>query len=416
MKDEQKTKKQLINEVVKLRQRLAELERLEVRQSPEEELFHIFRINSPAGLFIIQDGKFQFVNDVFRSITGGSPDELLGTDPLELVLPEDRSMVRKNAIRMLKGERTSPYKYRIINKDLQTNWMLEGVTSIQYQGRRAVLGHSLDITEREQTEEKLQELYQEERKLRKELEAEVERRIEFTRALVHELKTPLTPVLSSSDLLLSEMREEPWLSIARNIHRGASNLSNRIDELLDLAKVEIGMLQLNPKPVDPRLLLEGIADDTAAMVSGNKQSLVVALAPSLPLVWGDEERLRQVVLNLLINASKFTPEGGSITLRAKERDSTLVVEVEDTGPGIDESEQQRLFLPYHRQINDREHLSGLGLGLALCKNLVELHGGRIWVESQVNKGSTFGFSVPLATASQLKENLRQESTDESSSY
>ena len=416
MKDEQKTKKQLINEVVKLRQRLAELEKLEAQRSPEEELFHIFRINSPAGLFIIQDGKFQFVNDVFRDVTGGSPDELLGTDPLELVLPEDRSMVRENAIKMLKGERTSPYKYRIINREGQTDWMLEGVTSIQYQGRRAVLGHSLDITEREQTEEKLQELYEEERKLRKELEAEVERRIEFTRALVHELKTPLTPVLSSSDLLLSEMREEPWLSIARNIHRGASNLSNRIDELLDLAKVEIGMLQLNPKPVDLQLLLKGIADDTATMVSGNKQSLVVALAPSLPLVWGDEERLRQVVLNLLINASKFTPEGGSITLRAKERDSTLVVEVEDTGPGIEKSEQQRLFLPYHRQINDREHLSGLGLGLALCKNLVELHGGRIWVESQVNKGSTFGFSVPLATASQLKENLRQESTDESPSY
>lgn len=408
MKDEQKTKKQLLNEIIEFRQRVAELEKSERRQSQEEELFHIFRINSPTGLFVIQDGKFQFVNDVFRDITGSSPDKLLGTDPLQLVSPEDRSMVRENAIRMLKGERSSPYKYRIIIKDGQTKWMLEGVTSTQYKGSRAVLGHSLDITEREQAEEKLQERYEQERELRQELEAEVQRRIEFTRALVHELKTPLTPVLSSSDLLLSELKEEPWLSIARNIHRGASNLSNRIDELLDLAKVEIGMLQLSPKAVDPLSLLKVIADDTAALVSQNGQSLIVDLTPSLPLVWADEERLRQIVLNLLINASKFTPEGGTISLKAKEKDSMLVVEIIDTGPGIPKSEQQRLFQPYQRQINDREHLSGLGLGLALSRHLVELHGGKIWVESHVGKGSTFAFSVPLATVTQRDKNTGEE--------
>ena len=397
MKDAQKTKKQLINELAELRQRVAELEH---QQRQEEEIFHIFRISSPIALFIIQDGKFRFVNDVFHGVTGGRPDELIGTDPLELVLLEDRSMVRENAIKMLKGEHSSPYKYRIINKDGQTRWMLEGVTSIQYQGRRAVLAHSMDITEREQAEEKLQELYEQEKKLRQELEAGVRRRIEFTRALVHELKTPLTPVLSSSELLLSELREEPWLSIANNIHNGASNLSKRIDELLDLAKVEIGTLRVNPKPVDPLPLLRGIADGMAAMVSNNGQSLILTVASSLPLVWADEERLRQVVLNLLINASKFTPEGGTITLKATGKGSVLVVEVQDTGHGIPEEEQPRLFQPYQRQISDREHLSGLGLGLALCKYLVELHGGQIWVESQVGKGSTFGFSIPLVTAAQ----------------
>ncbi len=409
MKDERKTKRQLINELAELRQRVAELEASEMRQRQKEELFHIFRISSPIGLFIIQDGKFQFVNDVFRSVTtSGSTDELLGTDTMNYVLPEDREMVRENAIKILKGERSSPYKYRILNQEGQIRWMLEGVTPIQYRGRRAILGHSMDITEREHAEQKLEELYEQEKNLRQELEAEVQRRIEFTRALVHELKTPLTPVLASSELLVSELREEPWLSIARNIHGGASNLSKRIDDLLDLAKVEIGMLQLNPKPVDARRLLHRIAGDMATLISSNGQSLNLALASSLPLVWADEERLQQVVLNLLINASKFTPEGGKITLKAKTKDATLVIEVQDTGPGISEEEQQRLFRPYHRQINDRDHLSGLGLGLALCKYLVELHGGNIWVESQVGKGSTFGFSIPLATTSQREEALKQE--------
>jgi signal transduction histidine kinase len=115
----------------------------------------------------------------------------------------------------------------------------------------------------------------------------------------------------------------------------------------------------------------------------------------LPQLRADEGRLRQVVLNLVSNASKFTPDGGMITIKAREMAGEMVVEVRDTGRGISEEEGQRLFEPYHRLESDREHLSGLGLGLALCKTLVELHGGRIWVESQPGQGSTFSFSVPL---------------------
>ncbi|MBI4180378.1 MAG: PAS domain-containing sensor histidine kinase, partial [Chloroflexi bacterium] len=310
MKDERKTKAQLLNELAELRQRLAQLEISDSQQRREEELFHILRIASPVGLFILQDGKFQFVNDVFHKITGTKPDELLGTDSRKLIFAEDRNMVRENAIRMLNGEYSTPYKYRLVTKDGQIKWMLEGVVSVQYQGRRAVLGHTMDITELEQAETKLQQLYEQERQLRQELEAEAQRRIDFTRALVHELKTPLTPVLASSELLVSELHEEPYLSIARNINRGAGNLNKRIDELLDLARIEIGILKVYLNPVDPLPLLRGIADDMTALVSSNGQTLLLDLPSSLAPVWADEERLRQVVLNLLINASKFTPEGG----------------------------------------------------------------------------------------------------------
>lgn len=406
-KDERKTKKQLIAELAELRQRIAQLERAENQHVQEGELLRIFR-TTPIGLFIIQDGKFQFVNDIFQRITGGQPDELIGTESRNLVLPEDREMVRENAVKMLKGERIEPYKYRIVVSSGQVRWMLEGVTSVQYRGRRAALGHAMDITELEQAQEKLEEAYEKERQLREQLQAEVEWRTEFTRALVHELKTPLTPVLSSSELLYSELREEPWMSIAENIHRGASNLSNRIDELLDLARVEIGILKLNREAMDALPLLKGVGSDMAVVAKAAGQSLTLELPSYLPRVWADEERLRQVVLNLLINASKFTQEGGKIILRAREQDGSLVVEVEDNGPGIPEEDQERLFLPYHRQLSDRDHLSGLGLGLALCKNIVELHGGTIWVDSKVGKGSTFGFSIPLATVARKRGGARQE--------
>jgi signal transduction histidine kinase len=324
------------------------------------------------------------------------------------VHPEDRAMVRENAIRMLKGERTRPYRYRFVGQNGRVRRMLEGVASIQYQGKRAVLGHSTDITEAERAQEQLQEAYEKEKSLRQELEAEFERRVFFARALVHELKTPLTPILASSELLASELKQEPYLSLAQNIHQGATNLNKRIDELLDLARVEIGMLHINLASVDASPLLKAIANEMKAMLTNNKQTLLLSVPDPLPPVMADEERLRQIVLNLMINASKFTPEGGKITLRARVKANNLVVEVQDTGTGISKEQQKELFQPYRSHLSDKDNLSGLGVGLALCKFLVELLGGKIWVESEPGKGSTFSFSIPLASGTEEPDSIPDE--------
>jgi len=395
MIDDNKTKEQLLKELASLRQRVAELEASKNQLTQYEEILKVFRTNMPIGLFIIQDGRFKFVNDNLRTLLADVSDEIIESYSMKLVYPDDRERVRDSAIKILRGESAKPYKYRIIDKEGQIRWLLESVSSIQYQGKRAILGHAMDITEQEMAEEKLEEAYEKERRLRQELQIEVQRRVEFTRALVHELKTPLTPIMSSSDLLVSGLKEEPWLSVAQNIQRGAINLNKRIGELLDLARGEIGMLKLNPKRVDFLKLLQHVASEMSVLASSNGQKLKVELPESLPLPWADEDRLRQITQNLLVNATKFTPEGGTITLRAKEQNGSLIVEVQDTGYGISDEEQRRLFRPYHRQVGEREHLSGLGLGLALCKNLVQLHGGRIWVKSEEGKGATFSFSIPI---------------------
>ncbi len=249
-------------------------------------------------------------------------------------------------------------------------------------------------------ERKVQELYRQEKELRKEVETEIKRRAEFTRALVHELKTPLTPVLSSSEMLTMGLQEEPWLSLANNIYRGACNLNERIDELLDIARGELGMLRVELEPLEPRQLLQDVANDMTTMATSCKQSLILDLPTSLPLIRADEKRIRQVLLNLLGNAFKFTPEGGKITLRAWEQEGTLMVEIHDNGPGIAEEDQERLFEAYYQAKHNKHHGKGLGLGLALCKKLVELHGGRIWVESHIGQGSTFRFTVPIEAANQ----------------
>lgn len=155
----------------------------------------------------------------------------------------------------------------------------------------------------------------------------------------------------------------------------------------DCLRVHIRRLRVKIEE-DPR-------QPAAPVALRNEQDLNMELPDSLPTVWVDEERFCQVVLNLMNNAFKFTPPGGQVTLKAKQKDANLVVEVHDSGPGIDKEDQQLLFEPYQILKGDKEHLSGLGLGLSLSKQLVELHGGQIWVESQKGKGSTFGFSLPI---------------------
>lgn len=251
-----------------------------------------------------------------------------------------------------------------------------------------------ELDQRQCAEEDLHRLYLKERGRRHKLETQMKKRVEFLRVIVHELKTPLTPMMAASDLLISVSPPEPILSLARRIERGACNLEKIINELLDLARGEIGMLKLKCRWLEPLPLLSGICDYVLPEVSKNRQSLATDMPRTLRVVWADEGRLREIILNLLDNAIKFTPRGGQIKVKVVEDGENLLVIVQDNGCGVDEEEQERLFEPYYCLPGEGERLSGLGLGLALARNLVELHGGRIWVESQRGKGSIFSFSIP----------------------
>ncbi|MDP2918676.1 MAG: HAMP domain-containing sensor histidine kinase [Dehalococcoidia bacterium] len=241
--------------------------------------------------------------------------------------------------------------------------------------------------------EKQQEL---EKKLRDDLEQEIKKRSEYTRELVHELKTPITPILSSSELLLEGMTQEPWTRLAKNIYRGALDMNDRLDDLMDTARGEVGMLRLRNEPMNMLLIIRQMAEEMSPLVASRSQKFVLELLPSLPLVIGDETRMRQVLRNLLSNATKYTPETGIITLRTRLNTEEIIVEIQDTGQGIEPDQLERIFEPYVKITGGiLERQTGLGLGLKLAKTLVELHGGRIWVSSEKGKGSIFSFSLPV---------------------
>jgi len=219
----------------------------------------------------------------------------------------------------------------------------------------------------------------------------------FLSALSHELKTPLTAIIASTGLLIEELdrqHEEVLLKLAQNISRSASSLQNRLNELISLSKNKDESYGIARKDFDFSMLAAEVADQVISLAKQKRQTLSLDVAPNIRIN-ADDQRIEQVLLNLLSNAIKFTPEGGQIFLKAAKDGTRLVINVQDTGPGIPNEEKRKLFVPYYHPSSDRSGIPGLGLGLAISKQIVELHGGAIWVQSDVGKGSTFSFSLPI---------------------
>ncbi|UCE97576.1 MAG: HAMP domain-containing histidine kinase [Dehalococcoidia bacterium] len=232
--------------------------------------------------------------------------------------------------------------------------------------------------------------------LNKQLQQQIDQRILFTRTMVHELKTPLTPMLGTSEMLLSKTKDNKILSrLAININRGAHNLNRRISDLTDLAKGEIGILNIEYKPFNFLEMIEEVVDYVNIIAERNNQTIIVKKPPTFPTVWADEDRIRQVIINLLDNAIKYNPNNSQINLDLDAGRNVLSVHVSDNGTGIEIDDQKRLFDLYFVSSNNKEGLRGLGIGLPLAKMIVEAHGGQIWFESKIGVGSKFSFSIPL---------------------
>jgi len=665
-----------------------------------EQLYRTLATSSPVGVYITQEGKFVFVNPQFQKYMGFTEDELLGRDSLSLVHPEDRKTVREKAIAMLKGKRSSPYEFRIIDKGGETRWSIETVTSIHYRGERAALGNFMDITERKQAEEALKDseeryrslvnnvklgilrstpgppgrilevnpameeitgyskkellkmdiselyVYPEEREAlvqelastrgkvvrelhwrkkdgteivladtkvavrdddgrilyldgvmgdvteRKRMEGKIqqsyqvqtvlnkllylsletgsleellehaidhivsipwiafesqgaiflveddpqvlvmkaqrrlptpllttcarvpfgrclcgraalsgeiefadgvderhknqykdisphghycvpilsgervlgvitmylteghrrdEREEEFLTAITntlagvierkrmeqeleeknkqlmaqqqelmektneveaasqaksdflahmsHELRTPLNVIIGFSELMVDgvpgEINSEQKQCLD-DILSSSKHLLGLINDVLDLAKVESGKVKLRLAEITLPDILEELKRTMTPILAPRKQSLDIEVEKGLPPVYADKAKLKQVLLNLLGNATKFTPDGGKLKIEAVKKGGWCHVSVIDNGVGINKGDQKKIFEPFRQLDNPLTgEKGGAGLGLALAKQIIEKHGGKIWVESEYGKGSRFTFTLLL---------------------
>ena len=234
------------------------------------------------------------------------------------------------------------------------------------------------------------------------METKEEEWLRFIDTLSHELKTPLTSIIAAAGLLEEELQDtadESHRKLMQTIIRNSNSLESRLVELLDIVKTGSGKLQLHFEPVDIKSLVLGTCMQISPLIHNKNQTLNTDLPDFVPIIQADGQRLEQVLLNLMNNASKFTPDDGVIAVRIKKQDTGLVVEVTDNGIGIPREQQDGLFKPYSRLNADRQKHPGLGLGLALSKQVIELHGGKIWVDSDTGRGSTFSFFLPRRPAS-----------------
>jgi signal transduction histidine kinase len=239
------------------------------------------------------------------------------------------------------------------------------------------------------------------RRLYVELETASRHKSEFLANMSHELRTPLNAIIGFSQVMrqrlfgeINEKQEEYLDDIISSGH----HLLSLINDVLDLAKVEAGQVELELAPLSLREALERGVMMLRERAAANRLTLSLDLSPEVDLVVGDERRLHQIVFNLLSNAVKFTPEGGKVVVATDRVDGEVRVSVTDTGSGIPPEDRERIFLEFQQTDIGVEQREGTGLGLALSKRLVELHGGRIWVESENGQGSRFVFALPLEEA------------------
>ncbi len=254
---------------------------------------------------------------------------------------------------------------------------------------------SNEITERKRIEQELIEKTGQ-------VERATQLKSEFLANMSHELRTPLNVIIGFSELMLDKVPgkiNEKQRQCLNDILDSGKRLRNLINEVLDLSKIESGKMEFKLGNIALTDVIESLRTSMMSIVAPKKQRLDIEIEDGLPPVHADESKLGQVLLNLVDNSSRFTPDEGKLKIEAVRENNYCRVSVIDSGIGIKKEGQERIFEPFCWLDNPlTKEKSGTGLGLALVETIVEKYGGRIWVESEYGKGSRFTFTLPLATA------------------
>lgn len=348
------------------------------------------------------DGRRYWYNERWYEFTGLRPDQGLGLGWRLVLHPDHRE--RAYEAQATASARAEPWEYTapLRRKDGVYRWFLVRAMPFRSGDGKATrwFGTDTDITERLTTERALSENAG---KLRAALALEQSARSEAERAtrarddvlaiVAHDLRNPIHTITLCAEALLEQTAEIDGRRHSIGvIKRCTKTMERLIADLLDVARIEAGKLNVRQDPVELQALISDMLEQFEVEALARKVTIRGEIQAGLPMVAGDRERLMQVLSNLLGNALKFTPDGGKITVQAVMATDTVRVSIEDTGTGITETDLPHIFDRYWQA--NRQRSAGAGLGLAICKGIVEAHGGRIWATSTVERGTVVSFTLP----------------------
>ncbi len=350
------------------------------------------------------EGRFLMVNRYQAALYGRRPEEMLGKNLTDLFTPESLNVSRETDREVCETRRPLTVEIPIQLNGATHTFLAAKYPLIDASGRvGGVCCVATDITMQKDAEAALEQA-------RDAAEQASHFKDEFLSTMSHELRTPLNAVIGFSELLVQNRygplndRQSSYVS---NIHTAGQHLLRLINDILDLSKIEAGRLELSPEDVP----LGSLAGDVLASLKSLADQKNISLAcvcPAAVMVRADPVRVQQIITNLVGNAIKFTPEGGGVTVTLREEGGFARTEVADTGPGIPPAEQKLIFESFYRARQSRRR-EGAGLGLAIAKRLVEGHHGEFGLQSEVGKGSTFFFTLPLISGSRAPRPAQETS-------
>jgi PAS domain S-box-containing protein len=361
--------------VVGIEQDVTERKKAETTLKESEERFRALSEKSPTGVAVSsKDGVILYVNPSYERILGYGYGELVGMKASDLYLnPVERSAWLDS---MKDNGSVQDFATMLKKKDGTPIWVSINVSPISYLGQPAIIGTIQDITRRREMEQL---------------------KDEFIGMVSHEIKTPLTVILGSLNVAMEKgVSDEDARELMKEAFKSAENLNELTDNLLELSRYQSEHLKLKKEKSNLLDLSEKVVDRLKSK-SGIHNLQIDGSLVDLPDVEVDPLRLERVIYNIVENAIKYSPRGGDVIISGYVRDSEAVVCVKDYGLGLSREDQSRLFHSFERLHDARQFsIPGLGLGLRVCDALVQAHGGKITVESELGKGSTFSFTIPLS--------------------
>jgi PAS domain S-box-containing protein len=373
---------------------ITEKRQAETQLRESENLYRTLTEYSLTGIYLFRERRYLFANEMYSKISGYSWDDLKSMDPVDLIAPEYRKQLSERVKKRLAGEDVpSDYETQILRKDGAVRDVHIKATRVKYEGEPTVLGNIIDITERKRSEEAL--------KVRSEELARSNRDLEqFAYVASHDLQEPLRMVTSYVQLLARryigklDSDADDFIRFAVD---GAIRMWKLINDLLTYSRVGTRGKEL--EPTDCEMVLNQSLSNLKVAIEDN--GAVVTHDP-LPTVTGDNPELVELFQNLIGNAIKFRgDEPPRVHVSASRNGNEWTFSVRDNGIGIAPEYAERIFVIFQR-LHSREEYPGTGIGLAISQKIVERHGGRIWMESEPEKGTTFYFTLPKEGVQQTR--------------